>query len=245
MVSRFFAIVFETAAKTALAVIFSLAASLLLLSIGEAKAVGSGADSGSHADAIVKLLANPGSIFSGADGKPLTVPGLVSNVRDLTIADKAALQPIIGALKLAATEEKSAIGTGLGQAALAVIKTDPAYAAEIQEALAATTDQGAILAFAAVTGNVPTGAVGGGAGGAAGGGAGGSSVAGGPAGGTGGAGSAGAGGGGTTNAFVVSTAGLTVNITTATATAAAATTAVTTTITTTTAVSNALTGVSP
>ena len=52
-----------------MAVIFSVAAALLLLSIGEAKAkaVGSGADGGSHVDAIVRLLAYPGSIFSDAD----------------------------------------------------------------------------------------------------------------------------------------------------------------------------------
>ena len=69
------------------------------------------------------------------------MPGWVSNVRDLTIADKAALQPVIKALQLAATDENSAIGTGLGQAALAVIETDLAYAAEIQWVPAATTDQ--------------------------------------------------------------------------------------------------------
>ena len=43
---------------------------------------------------------------------------------------------------------------------MAVVKTDPPYAAEIQQALAETTDQVAILTFAAVTGNVPIGATG-------------------------------------------------------------------------------------
>src|SRR5438132_1032229 len=136
--------------------LFLLTAGLLVvLSTSEARA---GADGGSRVDIVVKLKANPKAIFSDADGKPMTMPALISNVRELTIAEKTALRPIVEALKLAAPDEKSAIGTGLGQAAMAVIKTDPPYAAEIQQALAETSDQVAILAFAAVTGNVPIGA---------------------------------------------------------------------------------------
>ena len=180
----------------------------------------------SRADIIAKLQTNPAQIFLDASGNTLTVAALISAVRDLTVADKNALKPIVEALKLASTEEKSAIGTGLGQAAQALLKTDPPFAAEIQQALAASGDSAAILAFAAVTGNVPIGATGGGAGGA--GGAGSSAGGGGASGGGGGGGS---GGGSSTQA--VSFTSTTPSITT------------TTTTTTNTTVTNALTSVSP
>src|SRR5438445_3976653 len=215
--------------------LFLLTAGLLVVpSTSEARALGTGADGGSLVDIVVKLKANPKAIFSDADGKPMTMPALISNVRELTIAEKTALRPIVEALKLAAPDEKSAIGTGLGQAAMAVVKTDPPYAAEIQQALAETSDQVAILAFAAVTGNVPIGATGGGGAGA-GGGAGGSSAAGGPASGGGGATSGGGGGGG----------GATANLTIGTANAFTVNAATLTLTTTTTTITNALTSVSP
>jgi hypothetical protein len=181
----------------------------------------------SRADIIAKLQTNPAQIFLDASGNTLTVAALISAVRDLTVADKNALKPIVEALKLASTEEKSAIGTGLGQAAQALLKTDPPFAAEIQQALAASGDSAAILAFAAVTGNVPIGATGGGAGGA--GGAGSSAGGGGASGG--GGGGTGSGGGSSTQA--VSFTSTTPSITT------------TTTTTTNTTVTNALTSVSP
>jgi hypothetical protein len=182
----------------------------------------------SRADIIAKLQTNPAQIFLDASGNTLTVAALISAVRDLTVADKNALKPIVEALKLASTEEKSAIGTGLGQAAQALLKTDPPFAAEIQQALAASGDPAAILAFAAVTGNVPIGATGGGAGGAGGAG---SSAGGGGASGGGGGGGTGSGGGSSTQA--VSFTSATPSITT------------TTTTTTNTTVTNALTSVSP
>jgi hypothetical protein len=189
-------------------------------------------DGQSRSDLIAKLQANPAQIFIDADGNTLTVAALISAVRDLVVAEKTALKPIIAALKLASSEEKSAIGTALGQAAQAVLKSDPPFAAEIQQALAESSDSVAILAFAGVTGNVPIGATGGAAAGAGGaGGAGGS--AGGGAGGGGGGTGGGGGGGGSTQAVVFSS-----NVT------APSTTTITTT-TTNTIVTNALTSVSP
>jgi hypothetical protein len=186
----------------------------------------------SRADIIAKLQTNPARIFLDASGNTLTVAALISAVRDLTVADKNALKPIVEALKLASTEEKSAIGTGLGQAAQALLKTDPPFAAEIQQALAASGDSAAILAFAAVTGNVPIGATGGGAGGA--GGAGSSAGGGGASGGGGGGGGTGSGGGGSSTQAVSFTS-----------TTPSITTTTTTTATTNTTVTNALTSVSP
>jgi hypothetical protein len=220
------------------AVLSALTASFLLAQVGLAYAVGSGASGPSRADEIAKFQTDPKTIFLNDQGKPASNPELISNVRELVIADKADLKPVIEQLKLASAEEQSAIGTGLGQAAQAVLRTDPAYAAEIQEALAAAGVQNAILAFAAVTGNVPIGATaGGGAAGAggAGGGAGGSSTGSGAASG-GGAATGGGGGGGTVQATIFSTSSPAVTNTTTTTT-------VTNTLTTT--VTNALTSVSP
>lgn len=67
-----------------------------------------------------------------------------------------------------------AIGSGLGQAAQIVVRTNQAYAGQIQQAIAGSACEQVKVAFASVTGNVPIGAAGGGAGGL-GGGAGGAS----------------------------------------------------------------------
>lgn len=198
----------------------------------------------SPTERVAKLKTNPTGIFLDNDGNTLAIGALISAVRDLAIAEKTALRPIVEALKLGTKEERSAIGTGLGQAAQSVIKSDPPYAAEIQQALAEAGNQDAILAFAAVTGNVPIGASAGGgaAGGAggAGGGAGGSSAGSGSAAG-GGGGAAGGGGGGTTPTVAITSSGI------STTTLLTTTPLTTTTLTTTTTgtVSSATTSVSP
>jgi hypothetical protein len=218
-----------------------LSASFLLAQIGAAHAVGSGASGPSHADEIATFQADPKTIFFNDQGRPASNPELISNVRELVIADKADLKPVIEQLKAASAEEQAAIGTGLGQAAQAVLRTDPAYAAEIQEALAAASVQNAILAFAAVTGNVPIGAAGatgaGGAGGAGGGGGGGSAGSG-TATGSGAAGGSGVGGVGGPTGSTFNTLGVTTTSVTTPAT-------ITVTNTVTPTVTNALTSVSP
>jgi hypothetical protein len=178
-------------------VLFVLIAWFVLAQVGSTHAdcLSPGASVGR--DEIAKLQGNPVSLFVNGQGAPLGNAELISKVRDLVTADKAALRTVIDALKLADPAEKSAIGTALGQAAQACLTTQAGYAAEIQEALASSTDQTAILAFAGVTGDVPIGATGGGAGGA-GGGAGGSTAGNGQASGGGGTGTGGGGGGGTT-----------------------------------------------
>jgi hypothetical protein len=113
-------------------------------------------------DEIAKLQANLGVRFVNVQGGPVSDPEIVFKVRDLVTTDKAALKLILEALKFASPNEKLAIGTALGQAAQRCLTTDAGYSAGIQEALATTTDQTAILAFASVNGNVPIGATGGG-----------------------------------------------------------------------------------
>ena len=150
---------------------------------------------------LAALERSAASLFLNAQGGPLGLAELITKVRDLVTSDKAALKQVMEALKFATAEEKAAIGTALGQAAQACLSTDAGYSADIQQALAESTDQDAILSFAAVTGNVPIGATGGGGAagaGAAGGGAGGSTVANGVAS---GGGATGTGGGATGSAL--------------------------------------------
>jgi hypothetical protein len=73
---------------------------------------------------------------------------LISLIRQLAIADQADLPLIIGLLANANLDQANAIGTGLGQAALASVGTNQAYANAIQTALAAASNQTASLAYA-------------------------------------------------------------------------------------------------
>jgi hypothetical protein len=97
-------------------------------------------------------------------------PQMISLIRQLAIADHADLPLIIGLLATANLDQANAIGTGLGQAALASVTADQAYANAIQTALAAANNDTASLAYAAVMGDQGTGATGAGGGGGGGGG---------------------------------------------------------------------------
>ncbi|HUZ33194.1 MAG TPA: O-antigen ligase family protein [Xanthobacteraceae bacterium] len=68
--------------------------------------------------------------------------GLISRVRDLAASDPATLNPIVGLLANANSEQSVAIGTGLGQVALMAVKTDQAYANQIQESVATAVQKG-------------------------------------------------------------------------------------------------------
>lgn len=153
------------------------------------------------------FLADPGAIL-GAN--PNGGGKLVSTIRDLLLSDQGAMaaactaanrptQPncilsaIIALLSGASAEQQSAIGAGLGQAAQALIGTNPTFANQIQTALAASGSDVAIASFATTTGNVQIGANGGGGGG----GGGGPVTGGAPAGGGGGGGGFGPGSTGT------------------------------------------------
>jgi hypothetical protein len=58
---------------------------------------------------------------------------MIALIRELTLADQANLPVIINLLPNANDAQGSAIGTGLGQAALASVKTNQSYAATIQQ----------------------------------------------------------------------------------------------------------------
>ena len=64
---------------------------------------------------------------------------MVAQVRDLTGSDASTLSALVGLLATANTNQTNAIGTGLGQTAVLAVKTDPAYANAIQQAIARTS----------------------------------------------------------------------------------------------------------
>ena len=115
---------------------------------------------------VDQFLAGPAQFLSQyPDGGPQ----MISLVRDLAASNPAALPAIIALLATANANQATAIGTGLGQAAQVCVRTDQPYATQVQQALAASNNQGAILAMAAVLGDRPIGTTGtGGGGGSAG-----------------------------------------------------------------------------
>ncbi|WP_049820000.1 hypothetical protein [Bradyrhizobium japonicum] len=117
--------------------------------------------------ATAQFLSNPGDLLAKS---PNGGAELVGSVRDLVSGDAATLQPIINLIANANKDQKAAIGAGLAQAAKIVVRTNPAFATEIQQAILNTKDQDVVLAFAAGAGDRPIGAAGGAGGGGAGGG---------------------------------------------------------------------------
>jgi hypothetical protein len=102
---------------------------------------------------------DPGQVLTqNANGGPQ----LATLVRSLAVSDPATLSAIIGLLPNANKDQKAAIAAGLAQAAKIEIRINPAFANDIQQAIAKTKDQDVVLAFAAASGDQPIGATGGG-----------------------------------------------------------------------------------
>jgi FecR protein len=60
---------------------------------------------------------------------------MIARVRDLIASDPATLKPVVDLLATATENQATAIGSGLGQAAMMALKTDQALANQIQEAI--------------------------------------------------------------------------------------------------------------
>lgn len=113
---------------------------------------------------IQQFLANPDALLAQyPDGGAK----LIAQVRDLAASDPATLKSLLALLKEANPDQASAIGTGLGQVAIMAVKTDQAYATQIQEGVIAAQNDSALVAFsAAIGGSIQlTAATGGGGGG--------------------------------------------------------------------------------
>src|SRR5262245_56072123 len=119
------------------------------------------------AQTVNSFLANPGSLtqqFPNGGG------GMISQIRDLVASNPAALPAVMGLLANANPDQKSAIGSGLGQAARLCVRGDQAFAAAIQAAITQANDRAVTVAFTAVTGEEPLGGTGAALGGGGGGG---------------------------------------------------------------------------
>jgi hypothetical protein len=121
---------------------------------------------------VQTFLANPIALLNQ---NPKGGPTLISQIRDLAVADPSTLDRILGLLSNANKDQKTAIASGLAQAAKIVVKTNAPYATRIQLAIADTKDQDVVLAYSAAAGEAPIGAAGGGGGGGGGGASGGAS----------------------------------------------------------------------
>jgi hypothetical protein len=140
-----------------------LAATAMAAFVGNAQAACYGPQQVLSAQTVSAFLSNPAQMLQDPDGGAR----MIGQIRDLAASDPATLDPIIGLLANANKGQKTAIGSGLAQAARICVRTDQLYAGRIQDAVAQTKDQDVILAYAAITGEQPTAAVGGGAGGGA------------------------------------------------------------------------------
>jgi len=113
-----------------------------------------------------QFQANPAQVLTA---NPNGGPQFIALIRQLLLADQADLPLVIGLLATANNAQATAIGTALGQAALASVTSNQPYAAAILAALANANNAAANIAYAAVTGENPTAAAGGAGGGGGGG----------------------------------------------------------------------------
>jgi hypothetical protein len=113
---------------------------------------------------VSQFLADPSALLKT---NPTGGGKLISQIRDLMLSDPQVLTPIIALLANANDAQKSAIGTGLGDAAQTLVTTNPLLANQIQTALAANGDKLALAAYQTTVGNEAIGAAGGGGAGAA------------------------------------------------------------------------------
>jgi len=123
------------------------------------------------AQSVDDFLANPAQVLAQF---PNGGARLISLVRDTAVAHPEALQTLINLMKSANNPAiETAFGSGLGQAAQIVAKTNESYANQIRAAVAASGSEAANLAMNSVSSDVAIASVGGGGGGDAGGGSGG------------------------------------------------------------------------
>jgi hypothetical protein len=117
---------------------------------------------------IQQFLADPAALL---DKYPNGGGKLITAVRDLAASDPATLKPLLRLLAIANSDQANAIGTALGQVAMMALRTDQAYATQIQEAVVAAQNNAALVAFsAAIGGSIQLSAATGGGGGGGGGG---------------------------------------------------------------------------
>lgn len=145
----------------------AIIAGLVVGPLSGASAQGNQASStASQNPAVAAFIADPASLLTRY---PLGGGLMVAEVRDLVVADLGSVKALLGLATSATPDQKNAIGTGMGLAALVLLRTNPQAASVIQSALVALNDPAVLAAYAAVTGNQRLTAAGPGAGGGGGG----------------------------------------------------------------------------
>jgi hypothetical protein len=144
----------------------NLICAAILLSVQSANAQLGGQGQKVPASTISAFMNNPGQLLTQFPGAG---PELVKQVRDLVSTDKATLPSVIGLLKLASPDQQIAIADALAQVAKAYSKSDPAFANQIQQAVANAGIPEVAKAYAEAAGDTGTASTGGGGGGAGGG----------------------------------------------------------------------------
>jgi hypothetical protein len=147
-------------------VVKGIVGAALLFSIHAANAQIAGQGPKVPAAAIAAFQNDPGQLLTQFPGAG---PGLVKQVRDLVTTDKATLPSIIGLLRLASPDQQIAIADALAQVAKAYSRSDPAFANQIQQAVANAGIPEVSKAYAEAAGDTGTASTGGGGGGAGGG----------------------------------------------------------------------------
>lgn len=142
-------------------VVKSIVGAAILLSVHSANAQVGGQGPKVPASTIAAFQNNPGQLLTQFPGAG---PELVKQVRDLLTTDKATLPAIIGLLKLASPDQQIAIADALAQVAKAYSKGDPAFANEIQQAVANAGIPEVSKAYAEAAGDTGTASTGGGGG---------------------------------------------------------------------------------
>ena len=135
----------------AFAVVFSLGALMLSPAGAQNSPQGNQSPPSSHsAISVADFVANPGALLTLY---PLGGGSMVSDVRDLVQTDMQTLNPLLSLVPTANSEQKNALGTGFGLAALDLERSNPQAALVIQNALVRLNDPTLLAAYAAVTGN--------------------------------------------------------------------------------------------
>jgi hypothetical protein len=144
------------------AVVFSLGALMLSPARAQNSPPANQSPLSSHsAIPAADFVANPSALLALY---PLGGGSMVSDVRDLVTADMQTVDPLLSLVATANSEQKNALGTGLGLAALDLARSNPQAASVIQNALVRLNDPTLLAAYAAVTGNQRLAAAGPGAG---------------------------------------------------------------------------------
>jgi hypothetical protein len=123
-----------------------IAVGMVMLTSVSASAACLSGDQKMSPTAVSGFLSDPGSALKSAD--------VAQMVRDLVASDPTTLAPVLALLQGATADQQSAIGSGLGQAASVLcLRTDPNFAAEIQDGVNKSQSAPAKTAYAAITGD--------------------------------------------------------------------------------------------